>query len=96
MYLQRLFRVSGTASGLRTGFRRVHSPKPTPVLDEVYKVAHNIVRNMTEMELTKMLNVYCGSEFLDYFGQVHRRQSIQRIREHNSVSSISCRRDIWT
>ena len=98
MFLQRLARVSGAVSIRRTIFRGNHTPKQTPALDEVYKVSHNIVRNMTEMELTKMLNVYCGSEFLDYFGQVH--VSFKIIEQFNGKKDLNfrmfCRRDIWT
>lgn len=40
-------------------------------LNPAFEVAQSIVRNMTDMQLTKLLHVHCGGAFLDHFGQVH-------------------------
>lgn len=39
-------------------------------LNPVFDVAARIVRNVTEMQATKMLHVYCGGNFVDFFGEV--------------------------
>ncbi len=37
-------------------------------LDPVYSVAFEILKNMTERQLTKMLDIYCGSNFVHILG----------------------------
>ena len=65
----------------RVGPMRLMSSSITPVpviatrpdeLNPAFVVAQNIVRNMTDMQLTKLLHVHCGGTFLDHFGQVSR------------------------
>jgi hypothetical protein len=39
-----------------------------------YDTAANIIRNVTEMQLTKMLHVFCDSTgFVEHLGQVQSR-----------------------
>ena len=42
----------------------------TTELDAVYSVAFGILKNMTEQQLTKMLDIYCGSNFVHTLGTV--------------------------
>jgi hypothetical protein len=53
----------GRRQGLSTG-------KPLNNLDPAFDVASKIVRNMTDMQMTKMLHIYCGGNFVNFFGQV--------------------------
>lgn len=69
--------VSHTISLCRVKSQRVLYSSSIPVvvtrhdeLNAAFEIAHNIVRNMTDMKLTKMLHMYCGGVFLEHFGQV--------------------------
>ncbi len=59
--------------GALMGRRGLSSEKPLTVvnnLDPAFDVASKIVRNMTDMQMTKMLHMYCGGNFVNFFGQV--------------------------